>query len=53
MHEPTPLAAFMQELANGTCSYWYDHSRCYDPSQGRWLNQEPLGFEAGQDNMFP
>ena len=30
----------------------YHAARCYDPSQGRWLNQEPLGFEAGQDNMF-
>ena len=52
---PTPLAILMQEAANGdtvACSYWYHHARCFDPTTGRWLNQEPMGFDASQDNLF-
>jgi RHS repeat-associated protein len=32
---------------------FYDcNARCYDPTPGRWLNQDPLGFDAGDTNLF-
>jgi len=31
----------------------YDNdARCYDPGQGRWLNKDPLGFNAGDSNLY-
>jgi len=29
-----------------------DDARCYDPSTGRWLSQAPLGFKAGETNLY-
>jgi RHS repeat-associated protein len=30
----------------------YNRARYYDPSTGRWLNQDPLGFDAGDSNLY-
>lgn len=24
----------------------------YDPTVGRWLNQDPIGFQAGDPNLY-
>lgn len=30
----------------------YNRARWYDPSTGRWLSQDPIGFEAGDENLY-
>jgi RHS repeat-associated protein len=29
-----------------------DRARYYDPSTGRWISQDPLGFDAGDSNLY-
>jgi RHS repeat-associated protein len=31
---------------------YYEQARRFDPSKGRWLSQDPMGFEAGDSNLF-
>jgi RHS repeat-associated protein len=30
----------------------YNHARYYDPKSGRWTSQDPLGFDAGDSNLY-
>ncbi len=30
----------------------YNRARWYDPSTGRWQSQDPLGFDAGDSNLY-
>jgi len=30
----------------------YNRARWYDPSQGRWISQDPIGFAAGDANLY-
>ncbi len=30
----------------------YNRARWYDPTTGRWLTQDPLGFDAGDTNLY-
>jgi RHS repeat-associated protein len=30
----------------------YNRARYYDPKTGRWLSQDPLGFDAGDSNLY-
>ncbi len=30
----------------------YNRARYYDPASGRWTSQDPLGFEAGDENLY-
>jgi RHS repeat-associated protein len=30
----------------------YNRARWYDPATGRWQSQDPLGFDAGDSNLF-
>jgi RHS repeat-associated protein len=30
----------------------YNRARYYDPATGRWMSQEPLGFAAGDSNLY-
>lgn len=30
----------------------YNRARWYDPVTGRWLSQDPIGFEAGDANLY-
>jgi RHS repeat-associated protein len=30
----------------------YNRARYYDPSTGRWISQDPLGFDAGDSNLY-
>ncbi len=31
----------------------YNRARRFDPTTGRWMSQDPLGFDAGDDHVFP
>ncbi len=30
----------------------YNRARYFDPALGRWLSQDPIGFEAGDSNLY-
>ena len=30
----------------------YNRARWYDPAAGRWIGQDPLGFDAGDSNLY-
>ena len=30
----------------------YNRARWYDPNTGRWLSQDPIGFNAGDSNLY-
>ena len=30
----------------------YNRARWYDPQTGRWLSQDPIGFAAGDENLY-
>src|SRR5262245_2992460 len=30
----------------------YNRARYYDPSIGRWISQDPIGFDAGDGNLY-
>ena len=30
----------------------YNRARWYDPNTGRWLSQDPIGFAAGDENLY-
>src|SRR5205807_8066038 len=30
----------------------YNRARYYDPATGRWTSQDPLGFNAGDSNLY-
>jgi RHS repeat-associated protein len=30
----------------------FEHARYYDPATGRWLEQDPIGFGAGDANLY-
>jgi RHS repeat-associated protein len=30
----------------------YNRARWYDPGSGRWITQDPLGFDAGDSNLY-
>jgi RHS repeat-associated protein len=32
--------------------YQYNRARFYDPKTGRWTSQDPLGFNAGDSNLY-
>ena len=33
-------------------SLQYNRARWYDPATGRWLSQDPIGFKAGDANLY-
>ena len=30
----------------------YNRARHYDPTVGRWINEDPIGYEAGDTNLY-
>jgi RHS repeat-associated protein len=30
----------------------YHQARHFDPTVGRWINQDPIGYEAGDVNLY-
>lgn len=52
-------AAAIDELFGYTGRDWdadvglqYNRARWYDPSTGRWMSQDPIGFAAGDANLY-
>jgi RHS repeat-associated protein len=37
---------------DGATGLQYNRARFYDPTNGRWISQDPLGFEAGDANLY-
>ena len=37
----------------GGCGLYTAGARHYDPRVGRWLSQDPLGYEAGDEDLYP
>jgi RHS repeat-associated protein len=37
---------------NAELNLQYNRARFYDPSTGRWMSQDPLGFDAGDSNLY-
>src|SRR5207302_742775 len=37
---------------NSEVGLQYNRGRCYDPHSGKWTSQDPLGFEAGDANLY-
>ncbi|MFL5242523.1 MAG: SBBP repeat-containing protein [Gemmataceae bacterium] len=37
---------------DGESGLQYNRARYYDPKSGRWTNEDPLGFEAGDGNLY-
>ena len=40
-----------RELDNET-GLQYNRARYYDATTGRWMSQDPLGFDAGDSNLY-
>jgi RHS repeat-associated protein len=30
----------------------YNRARCFDPSVGRWISEDPLGYDNSEGNLF-
>lgn len=37
---------------DSTTGMQYNRNRWYDPGTGRWLSEDPLGFNAGDSNLY-
>src|SRR5215470_16797565 len=37
---------------DGLSKLQYNRARYYDPVTGRWTSQDPLGFDAGDSNLY-
>jgi uncharacterized protein RhaS with RHS repeats len=33
-------------------AFLYNGTRCYDPTPGRWVSQDPLGFEPDDVSLY-
>jgi RHS repeat-associated protein len=56
---PNNDPAAVDELFGYTGREWdsdvklqYNRARWYDPAQGRWISQDPIGFSAGDVNLY-
>jgi RHS repeat-associated protein len=47
-----PLFAFTGQLFDAATGLYYDHARWYDPRTGRFVSQDPMGFAAGDANLY-
>jgi RHS repeat-associated protein len=37
---------------DATTGLQYNRARYYDPTVGRWISQDPMGFDAGDSNLY-
>lgn len=42
---------FTGQWLNVVTGLQYNHHRWYDPTNGRWLSEDPMGFAAGDGNL--
>jgi RHS repeat-associated protein len=47
-----PLYTFDGYLADKTTGYDIAGPRFYSPTTGKWMSQDPLGFDAGDSNLY-
>jgi RHS repeat-associated protein len=40
-------------VPEGDADLLYAAARYFDPGEGVWLNNEPVGFESGDANLYP
>src|SRR5262249_34239504 len=38
--------------SDAATSLYYNHARYYDPQSQRWISQDPMGFNAGDSNLY-
>jgi RHS repeat-associated protein len=54
--EPNPSAGgrykFTGREQDTETGLQYNRARYYDPKTGRWTSQDPIGFEAGDSNLY-
>ena len=48
----TPLYAWDGYDHDAATGYYDDKARVYDPASGRWISQDPMGFDAGDSNLY-
>ena len=54
MNQPQPTAIATAGRARVRCRdrFAVQPGRWYDPATGRWMSQDPLGFDAGDSNLY-
>jgi RHS repeat-associated protein len=48
----TPLYFWTGREFDAETALQYNRARYYDPSMGRWISQDPMGFDAGDSNLY-
>ena len=48
----TPLYFWTGRETDVETGLQYNRARYYDPETGRWFSQDPLGFDAGDSNLY-
>ena len=48
----TPLYTYTGRELDVETGLQYNRARWYYPSTGRWISQDPLGFDAGDSNLY-
>ncbi|MBY0588233.1 RHS repeat-associated core domain-containing protein [bacterium] len=49
---PTVSYAYTGREWDPAINFQYNRNRWYDPSTGRWISQDPIGFKAGFANFY-
>lgn len=49
---PTVSYAYTGREWDPATNLQYNRNRWYDPSTGRWISQDPIGFSAGYANLY-
>src|SRR3974390_3113055 len=48
----TPLYFWTGRETDVETGLQFNRARYYDPSAGRWISQDPMGFDAGDSNLY-
>ncbi len=51
-HTITPLALYTGRFYDSLTQIQYNRERWYDLATGRWMSVDPIGFEAGDVNLY-
>jgi RHS repeat-associated protein len=49
---PTVSYAYTGREWDPDINLQYNRNRWYDPATGRWMSQDPIGFQAGDQNLY-
>lgn len=50
--EPTSIFVFTGRAFDEELGLQFDQLRHFDPTVGRWLNEEPIGCEAADEDLY-